>query len=468
MIPTGPDIDKNIKNALGLLDRNLDMCPDSFAAMAIGSVFQRHLRYCYDTKEWLFWNGTVWQREKATAALNTWCCWFIVRHLHPALPSLTPYRRSSMLNHKYLTSVREQLQLDRRLLVSFADFDADPYRIGTPSGTVDLTNGKLYAPAPEHMISRQTRCDVAGRKDKAPQWTAFLNWMTQGDKDLARFLQMWLGLSLVGNARDQKIVFLWGDSANGKSVLLRAAARVAGSYHHTASLHTFMVKQKQGGANPNLVDLLGSRMVTGTEVPKGAEWDTQMIKQICSDEEISERRLYSNPVSIEPRCNVTLAGNDLPAFTGLDDAVKRRFVTVHCRAKVADADRIDDYGKELVDAEGPAILRWLVEGALDRHNNGLIIPESVRVASAEYFDSEDVLARFVAERYEVDPDGSESSTEMFRDWQDYNKGLGRPHDLTQTAFGLRLHKMGFPKGRQGGTGRMLIKGLRRSGGSYGL
>jgi putative DNA primase/helicase len=461
MIPAAPDIVQNTQRALRDINRSIEHYPHSHAAVVLAVIYQRYLKFCEEDGRWRFWNGLRWVSDSAAAVVNRLIIDLIGRHLLPLLTGLTPYQRSAMLGHGYLRNVEQQLRLIQDLHVKLAAFDADPFLIGTPGGAVDLRNGRLVKPQPEMMITLQTGCDPAGRRDRAPMWEAFIDWLCCGDKPLARFIRMWFGISLIGNVRDQRITFFWGDSANGKSVLFRAIARAAGSYHETASPSLFMVhgSGSSTGLTPGLIKVLRKRVVTGTEVPKGAEWDTQTIKQICSDEALAARQLFEAEVSIEPRCTVSLAANDLPAFTGLDDAVRRRFLTVHCRAKRAPAEQRMDYGLELFEAEGPGILRWMIEGAMDREMNGFIEPEVVRVASEEYFESEDVLAEFIAERYDRAAEGVVSSTELFTEWQAFNKALGRPRDMTHTMLSLRMQRMGFSKAREGGTGRMLFKGL---------
>lgn len=464
MIPAAPDITHNTQLALAGVNRGLEQYPHAHAAAALAMIYRRYLRWCREQERWYYWNGLRWEHEDAAVVVHRILVEFIVRDIHPLLAELTAYQRSSMLGRNYLNAVEKLLTCQRGVPIGFAEFDANPFLIGTPSTTIDLRTGKPRPAVPEDLITMCTACDVAPKKEKASQWEAFLKWITVGNKDLARFFRMWFGLSLIGNNRDQKILFLWGDSANGKSVLLRAIGLVVGHYHRTASPSLFMARRPSdhGGATPGLANILFGRVVTGTEVPKGAEWDNQLIKQLCSDEPVSARKLFQDEIAVEPRCTPTIAGNDLPTMTGLDDAIKRRFLTVHCRAKRAAAEQIADYGKELAEAEGPQILRWLVDGALDRQLQGFVEPSVVSEASNAYFDSEDVLARFIAENYERDIEGVVGTTELFKAWQEYNHGLGRPRDMTMTAFSLKIQRMGFTKALNG-KNQSVIRGLRPSG-----
>lgn len=457
------DAQQRLDAATARLDTGANQLPHSVAAAIIGTAYRRYLRCCEGAKQpWRFWNGNRWQSDGARAFINDIIRQAVYTHFQPMMTGLTPHHRANMLSHSWLDKVEKQLQLHSPLLCKVTDFDADPWLLGTPRGTVDLRTGRFSRPEPEQMISMQTAVDPAPKSEKTPMWTAFLKWMTCSDAAAARFLRMWNGVSLIGHAADQRMLFMHGDSANGKSVFLRAIGLVAGSYHATAAAATFMQHKGGGsGPNPNLVKILGARLVTGSEIPKGAEWDNQIVKMICSDEQVEARKLYENDNGMAPRCSVSLSGNDLPMFTGLDDAVRRRFRTMHCKAKRAPNEQVLDYGKELVEAEGPGILRWGIEGALDRYTNGFIEPEAIAVASREYFDSEDTLAQFMAEEFVHDAGHEILTRDAFRKWVAFNQEQGRPRDLNTTAFVLHLKRMGFTVEREStAQRRSVIKGLR--------
>jgi len=84
---------------------------------------------------------------------------------------------------------------------------------------------------------------------------------------LRRFVQRVVGYSLTGDVSEQKLVFLYGSGANGKSTFLNAILEMLGDYGKQAAPELLTVKFN---AHPTeLADLKGSRFVASVEVEEG-------------------------------------------------------------------------------------------------------------------------------------------------------------------------------------------------------
>ena len=55
---------------------------------------------------------------------------------------------------------------------------------------------------------------------QAPQWVAFIDRITEGNQNLADYLQKAVGYSLTGDISEQILFFLYGTGSNGKSTIL--------------------------------------------------------------------------------------------------------------------------------------------------------------------------------------------------------------------------------------------------------
>ena len=144
-IPNAPDITANRTAALAAVPANIDQCPDSTVAAIAAHTYRRYIRFCRDTEQWLFWNGTRWQADDASAVINKLIIDLISLHLLPILVGLTAYKKSGMLNNRYIKGVVAQLQERRELRCGINDFDADAFLAGSDGGVVDLRNGGVYA-----------------------------------------------------------------------------------------------------------------------------------------------------------------------------------------------------------------------------------------------------------------------------------------------------------------------------------
>lgn len=70
-------------------------------------------------------------------------------------------------------------------------------------------------------------------------------------------------------------------------------------------------------------------------------------------------------------------------------------------------------------AEAPAILAWMVDGALAWQVQRLSPPEVVLAASKEYFEDQDILGRWIAEGCEDVPDAWTSTSDLFEAWREW-------------------------------------------------
>jgi putative DNA primase/helicase len=102
-------------------------------------------------------------------------------------------------------------------------------------------------------------------------------------------------------------------------------------------------------------------------------------------------------------------------------------------------------------AEASGILNWMVEGCLLWRKEGLLPPESVRRAVADYRSEEDILKDFLAQHIQApDPFGSVLHHEVYAHYQCWAQLEG----ITKAAFsskGLakRLRERGFREGKDG-------------------
>ena len=128
-------------------------------------------------------------------------------------------------------------KVDPRVAVTIDYWDADPWLLGTPGGTVDLQTGELRESRQDDGITKIT--SVAPLNEACPRWLRFLVETTGNDGELIRFLQQWCGYSLTGITREHALVFVYGPGGNGKSVFLNVVTNILQSYATTAAMDTF-------------------------------------------------------------------------------------------------------------------------------------------------------------------------------------------------------------------------------------
>lgn len=286
----------------------------------------------------------------------------------------------------FAAGVERFARSDTTFAVTADHWDRDPFLLGTPDGTVELKTATMRPGLPEDGIAKSTAVAPAPTA-ACPLWLKFLKEATGDDAEMVRFLQQWAGYSLTGDTREHALVFVHGGGGNGKGVFIRTISAIAGGYAKTAAMDTFISAQGERHTT-DLAMLCGARLVIASETEAGRAWAEARIKRLTGGDLITARFMRENNFTFLPTFKLTIIGNHQPALHNVDDAHRRRFNIVPFPRKPAQPDLTLEANLK---AEWPAILRWMIDGCLDWQANGLVRPQSITTATADYFAAQDIL-----------------------------------------------------------------------------
>lgn len=255
-----------------------------------------------------------------------------------------------------------------------------------------------------------------------PRFDEFLQQI-QPNIEVRRFLQRWFGLSMSGQDI-QKLAFFHGGGANGKSVLVDLMARMMGDYAATAKIESLTGKNKKSGSDsqPDLIPLIGARMVRTSEPEEGERLQEGLVKALTGGEEMMVRALYTDMITFQPIFKLTISGNHLPDIRGGDDGIWRRLMLVTFPVQIPEAKRIPKKElDEILWRERSGILNWLIDGLLDYLAGGLQEPVEVMAATEGYRKDSDPIGTFLADAtivsgYERDFMTARELNEAFNYW----------------------------------------------------
>lgn len=394
-----------------------DLSHDALALDLENNGWADGARYVAAWNKWLFWDGARWcpddRREDYTrvrnylrsraADIELWSDQAAAKADRKKAGSGDKVRawgkdQGRTLKSKHTVAAVETLaRSNSNLAAGPHDFDQDLMLLGTPGGTVELRRGLLRPARREDMLTRQT--SVTPARGKPVRWMQFLHEIFDGDADLIAFMQRAAGYALTGETREHKMLFLYGSGRNGKSVFLSTLFHIWGEYARRASAGTFL--NLVGEKHPtDLAGLQGARLVIGSELPKGKTWDDSVIKDLTGGDVITARYMRGDYFDFSPQLTLFIAGNNMPSFRGVDEAIRARVVLVPFKVTIPAKNR-DKHLLDKLRAEGPQILQWAIDGAAMWAQYGLHVPERVAAASAEYFDQEDTLGQFLSDETEA-------------------------------------------------------------------
>jgi putative DNA primase/helicase len=206
-------------------------------------------------------------------------------------------------------------------------------------------------------------------------------------------------------------------------------------------MNTFTASQ--GERHPTeLAMLRGARLVTASETEEGRPWAEARIKQLTGGDRIAARFMRQDFFEFTPQFKLMIVGNHKPSLQNVDDAARRRFNIVPFVLKPPAPDRQLET-RLMMEAGG--ILRWMIDGCLDWQQNGLVRPGSVKTATEEYFNDQDLFSQWLAEACDIDPGNKykeANASALFASWKCFALAAGED-PKSQKVFKPELLKRGI-------------------------
>lgn len=348
-------------------------------------------------------------------------------------------------------------QSDPRVLVPIKELDSDLYLLGCANGAVDLRTGDLVPPSQDLLITNSTHVEYEP-KAKCPLFEKTVLDAFFGDQEMADFFRRLMGYAILGNPKENLIVIPFGDGSNGKSTVLTTIYKALGDYAKMTPAETFLGEGRgsAGGAREDLLRLRGARFVYVGEPDENKELKEGLVKSMTGGESIIARGLYSK-VSVEfiPTWTVVMPTNHKPIIKGGDHGIWRRLMMVPFTRNYDKDNTVkkDPNRSEKLAAELQGVLAWLVRGALEYQQYGLMEPGKTKSAREEYRDEMDLLKDWISECCELgEPDVvSDLSANLWNSWQQYAAQRGELRYIpTARSLGRRLSaRFQTAKGKNG-------------------
>lgn len=432
---------------------------------AMASEFASLYRHLFQFTPGLGWMrcGTDhWARDEHLTAYD---CARQVAHNH-ALDIMTatangePNAKSTatargIASSKSVNGLLALAKSDPVFVLSAKEWDVDPFEFNTPGGIVDLRTGDIHRRGETSYFTQLARV-APNFEGECPVWLRFLDEVFQGDEDLVEFMQRLIGYTLTGDRREQKIFFMHGQGANGKSTLWDFVAWLAGTYFLKLPAHVLMHTQYTGHPT-ELAQLLGKRLAISSEIEEGNYWAEARIKELSGDQTLSARFMRQDFFEFSQTQKHVIVGNYKPRMKGHDTALARRFVLVPFLAKFTGANR-DNRMLEKLRAEAGAVLAWAIRGAVKWHSDGLAVPASVSDASRDYMAENDDLQAWLDECCVVIADARCKATPLYNSYLGWTKARGQ-HAPSMRLWADRMSALPGVAKRKNSDGVMVYQGV---------
>ena len=429
---------------------------DTGNAHRLYDKFGNIIRYSYNRKKWLYWDGKMWRVDDSgeIKKLSDVICEDIKRDAFLEQDEKTQLDMLKWANRTASSRGKESMVKECQHLDGIPadpnEFDVYTDYINCQNGIVNLRNGELMPHDSNFMMSKITNCEYDPSGKKPERWLQFLDEVTNGDKELQRYIQKCVGYSISGSIKEQCAYFLYGMGNDGKSTFLDTVADMLGGYAANTQPETIMMKKwGDTGASSDIARLKSARFVTSEEPTEGVRLNEGLLKQLTGGSKITCRFLYADEFEYLPEFKIWVATNHKPIIRGMDLGIWRRIKLIPFEVNIPKS-KVDKNLKYRLRKELPQILKWAVDGCMLWQKEGMAEPQCVLEAVKEYKQEMDLLAGFLEQCIEIDYENDERimASDLFSLYSRWAK-RNNEYEMTSKKFFREVSKKLPEKGRCG-------------------
>lgn len=405
--------------------------------------FGSDLRYDFDRKSWMIWDGKRWNRD-ATSGVKKLADAMLKEMKDELLKGDGEIDVKSAKNINRLASSagKEAMLKEAQHIGDTAtrqeDYDQDPWLLNCADGVIDLRTGELLGHTKKLMCSKQCGCGL-DLYNEPERWLAFLEEVFGGD-GMPEFMQRAVGYTLTGSTKEQCFFQCYGEGANGKSVFLDILREMLGDYAVNSQAETILARGSgfANSANSEVARMAGARFVRTNEPNEGSRFNEGLVKQLVGGDATTARYLYGNEFEFKPMFKLWMATNYKVEVRGGDFGIWRRMKVIPFKNRF-EGDKADKDLTEKLKAELPRILGWAVRGCLMWQADGLQEPQSIKEEVANYKQDMDILSKFASDACNERKEAKTKASKLYKAYADWAKD-GHEFIMTQTKFGIEMSK----------------------------
>lgn len=358
------------------------------------------LRYLWDARQWLFFDGHRWNAETGRENLDRLAKETALSIFDEVKGRPNAHERDQAARWAVKSesearhSAMEKMARSEKPIAAYSkDFDTDPLQFNSQDWLVNLRTGGISPQQPEHNITKQGGCKFE-ETAKCPLWDKCMNEWMGGDETKVKYLQTILGYCLTGDVSARLFPIFHGPGFNGKSLCLNTVMEIMGDYA-TLGSEDLLAEKKVSQHPTDIMKLKGKRLVLVDETKKNMRLRTSLVKRMTGDKELTGRFMRQDFQDFNITHKLILMTQNLPLITETSDAIWDRIHLLRWDKQFNEDERDSELSEKLR-SEYPGILNWLIKGCLEWQKTRKITrPESVRQAGFEYRADSDPLGEFI-------------------------------------------------------------------------
>jgi putative DNA primase/helicase len=282
---------------------------------------------------------------------------------------------------------------------------------------------------------------------KYPMFHKFIDRVLP-DGDCQRLLSEYLGYVFTNNLKLEKAAILYGDGANGKSVLFDIVNAILGH----DNICSYSIQDITQSNSYQCAELENKLLNYDSEINANGKVERARFKQLISGETIGVRQIYGKPYVISRYAKLMFNCNELPKDTEQTNAFFRRFLIFPFSVEIPEAEQDTELSKKIIKNELSGVFNWILEGLKRILANKKFSPcKLVEEQLSEYKKESDTVAMFIDdENYSTDTTDTITLKKLYSDYRKYCYDCGNQYPCQNKTFAKRLRKLRYKVEKCGG------------------
>jgi putative DNA primase/helicase len=244
-------------------------------------------------------------------------------------------------------------------------------------------------------------------------------------------LAEFLGWLFMRELKLEKMLVLFGDGENGKSVFFDVTNALLGEQNISNYGLSSLSKMENRCA-------LGAALLNfGSEIADRC--DADLLKKLSSGEPLEARKLYNDSYTMRDYARLAFNANVLPKDTEHTHGYFRRFLIIPFTQTIEQSEKDPELAQKIIGAELSGVFNWVMDGLRRLRQQRKFSPcAAADEALATYKKESDSTAGFLEEGcWSASADHKKGKGELYDEYRDYCRDSGH-QALNKLTFGKRM------------------------------
>jgi len=229
-------------------------------------------------------------------------------------------------------------------------------KINLRNGTFVVSNdsGSLQPFDPADFLTYQLPFDFDPQAE-APKFREYLDRVLP-EQELQDILAEYVGYIFARDLKLEKVAMLFGNGANGKSVIADTLNAMLGK----ENVCGFSLQNITKSDSWQRAELEHKLLNYSSEI--SGKMESDMFKKMVSGEPVEAHRKYKDPYTMDSYARMMFNCNLLPHEVELTDGFFRRLLIIPFRVQIPEEEQNPDLAKEIIASELSGVFNWVLTG----------------------------------------------------------------------------------------------------------